>query len=71
MDKGNGAAQKDRQFIAALAKELVVLQCFTPEQSELGSSEPGLFIQIDGGRLRAPESAVESSCYTKIRQQLR
>jgi conjugal transfer pilus assembly protein TrbC len=32
---------------------------------------PGLFIQIDGGRLRAPESAVESSCYTKIRQQLR
>ncbi len=37
----------------------------------LAHPQPGLFIQIDGGRLRAPESAVESSCYTKIRQQLR
>jgi hypothetical protein len=28
--------------------------------------EPGLFVQIQLGRLRAPERAVESGCYTAL-----
>jgi hypothetical protein len=28
--------------------------------------DPGLFVQIQLGRLRAPERAVESGCYTAL-----
>lgn len=49
--------KEDRQFVAALARGLEVLRCFTPEQPELGTTEIA-------GQTGLPQPTVWRLCYT-------
>jgi DNA-binding IclR family transcriptional regulator len=56
---GKKRLPKDRQFIAALAKGLEVLQCFSPSTPELGASE---IARMTG----MPQPTIWRICYTLI-----
>lgn len=54
-------AKTDRQFVAALAKGLQVLRCFTAERRELGTAE---IARLTG----MPQPSVWRLCYTLLKE---
>lgn len=52
--------REDRQFVAALARGLTILRCFTPERMELGTTEIAALTGL-------PQSSVWRLCHTLTR----